>query len=72
MHSDTVWPEFILHDPVGERYWEALYTEFAEYQLALTDADEVIGTGNSIPPCLEGEPEEEGWDWALEKGFAEK
>lgn len=72
IHSGIVWPEFILHDPIGEKYWDRLYTAFPEFQFALIDDDKVVGTGNAIPLHLDLENmdfNQRGWDWALEKGF---
>lgn len=56
-------------------FWDRLLTEFAEYQLVLLEKDKVIGAGHSIPlqwvgAALEDLPE--GWDAAIEKGFADK
>lgn len=72
LQSVIEWPEFILHDPIGEKYWEVLYEKFPEYQFALMEGEEVVGTINSIPLNFDTKnPDfnEKGWDWALEKGF---
>lgn len=69
-----VWPEFILHDPVGNRYWEELPAAFGACQFAIRDSQgRVMGTGNSIPLHLDLNRQlpEGGWDWALEQGFAD-
>lgn len=66
------WPEFILHDPIGERYWESLFKQFPAFQFALFDNDEMVGCANSIPLSMNPEAMEYnggGWDWALNKGF---
>ncbi|MEA2096068.1 MAG: GNAT family N-acetyltransferase [Candidatus Cloacimonadota bacterium] len=67
-----VWPEFMLHDAVANEYFFQLYSAFPEYQFWLVDGKEIVGIGNSIPiywkDKLENLPEE-GWDWALKKGF---
>lgn len=72
LHSETVWPEFIYHDLMGEKYWEALFEKFPAFQFALLEDGKVIGTGDSIPLSLDPEHidyNEGGWDWAVEKGF---
>lgn len=71
----NVWPEFMLHDPVADRYWERLFTEFPNFQVVVCDAeDRVVATGNTIPFYWSGEAEElpEGWDAVLEQGFRER
>ncbi|MCK4312076.1 MAG: GNAT family N-acetyltransferase [Candidatus Cloacimonetes bacterium] len=70
-----VWPEFILNDAVANEWFFQLYEKFPEFQYWLLDGEEIVGIGNSIPlfwnDKLENLPEE-GWDWALEKGFRDK
>ena len=73
--AEEVWPEFILHDPVGNRYWPQLPEVFSAYQFAVRDAGgDILGTGNSVPLHLAGNEAlpDEGWDWALEKAFADR
>ena len=70
-----VWPEFILHDAVANEYFFQLYEVFPEFQYWLLDGEEIVGIGNSIPILWKDkliELPEEGWDWALEKGFSDK
>lgn len=70
-----VWSEFMLNDAVANEWFFQLYDDFPEFQYWLLDGDEIVGIGNSIPlfwkDKLENLPEE-GWDWALEKGFKDK
>jgi len=68
------WPEFMLHDPAANKYWRRLYDDFPEYQFCLAEngTDTIISSGNCIPLHYDGAPDdlpEEGWDWALQKGF---
>ena len=68
------WPEFMLHDQVANIYWSRLYDDFPEYQFCMMDneSNAIISSGNCIPLLYEGTPDdlpEEGWDWALQKGF---
>jgi len=68
------WPEFMLHDPVANKYWNRLYETFPEYQFCLMDNknETVISAGNAIPLYYDANPDDlpdEGWDWALQKGF---
>lgn len=73
--DDTIWPEFMMHDPVANRHWVQLYTTFPEFQFALCDEGEkLIAAGHSIPfywdGTLDGLPE--SWDALVETGFAQK
>jgi RimJ/RimL family protein N-acetyltransferase len=68
------WPEFMLNDPVANKYWEKLYRLFPHYQFVLADpeSEEFLASCNSIPLNWEGDFKglpDEGWDWALRKGF---
>lgn len=70
--TKEVWPEFMLHDAVANEHWHELLDRFAEYQVALYDAekDRVAGLGSSFPlrwdDRLENLPQE-GWDWAFQQ-----
>jgi GNAT superfamily N-acetyltransferase len=68
--ADTIFPEFMHHDPVVNQHWDDLYTCFPEYQFALLDPDtgQVMGRANSLPLAWDGDPADlpgEGVDWAL-------
>jgi len=69
---EAVWPEFMLNDAVANEYFFKLYEVFPQYQYWLLEGEKIVGIGNSIPLSwnkgLHDLPEE-GWDWALEKGF---
>jgi GNAT superfamily N-acetyltransferase len=74
--AEAVWPEFMLHDAVADQYWGELFTRFPAYQFALleTDAQQLVGLGNSVPLAWRGEPADlpdEGWDWALAQSVAD-
>jgi GNAT superfamily N-acetyltransferase len=71
----SVWPEFMLHDGVANRLFFQLYDEFSAFQYWLLEEDKIIGIGNSIPLFWEKPLQDlpdEGWDWALQKGFDDK
>ena len=70
-----IWPEFMLHDPIADRYWERLFTEFPDFQIVVCDAENrVIATGNTVPFSWSGTTEElpHGWDAVLEQGVFER
>ncbi len=75
--SSACWPEVMLHDPVTDQYWYALYEHFADYQFGLLDkqSGEVIALGNSVPLRWDGELSElpeGGLDWELERSVEDQ
>jgi len=75
--TPTVWPEFMLNDPVANRYWFRLYEVFPEYQFTLLEkgTDDIIAVGNSLPLVWEKDWHDlpdDGWDWALAQGFKDR
>jgi hypothetical protein len=70
----TVWPEFMLHDPVADRFWDRLSEDFSDFQFVLCNGeDAIVAVGNSIPVVWDGTPEGlpySGWDAVLEGGFS--
>ncbi|HVW90854.1 MAG TPA: hypothetical protein VHC01_15445 [Gaiellaceae bacterium] len=46
---EGVWPEFLFHDRLSNRYWNRLYTDFADFQFLLVDGDRVLAEGNCVP-----------------------
>ena len=71
---DSIWPEFMLQDPVANQYWGRLFSDFPQCQLTLLDGDDIVGSANSIPIDWDGQDDDlpdTGWDWALEKAIAD-
>jgi hypothetical protein len=66
------WPEFMLHDPITDRYWMEFIRLFKEYQLMLVRDDDILAVINTVPirftQDLSTLPEE-GWDWEVEKSI---
>jgi GNAT superfamily N-acetyltransferase len=70
--NDRIWPEFMFHDSVSNKWFSKLYVIFPEFQFWLIKKEQIVGIGNTIPLAVNKEIEdlpEEGWDWAIEKGF---
>jgi GNAT superfamily N-acetyltransferase len=67
---EGIWPEFLLHDAISNRYWSRLYTDFADFQFALVDSEEVIAEGNCVP--VTGQPAQwrDAFRAAFERGGA--
>jgi len=72
--SRMTWPEFMMHDPISNKYWARLYESFPSYQFALfdEDTDYALAVGHAVPIHFDDSMEnlpDEGWDWAIEKAF---
>ena len=70
--TKNLWPEFMMHDPVANKYWSSLFELFPELQISLVLDDKIIGIANCIPFYWDktiGELPDKGWDWVLEKSI---
>jgi len=68
---ETVWPIFMLQDPVVERLWMRLYDRYPEYQFMLLEkgTDRILAMGNSAPSDWSDDPQslpDRGVDWIME------
>ena len=45
----TTFPEFLSHNEPGNLYWERLYADFPDFQVALVDGDEFLAEAHAIP-----------------------
>ena len=72
--AEACWPEFMLHDPIADEYWSALFERFSDYQFGMfdTQSHQIAAMGNSVPlqwnDHLDNLPEE-GWDWGFEEAI---
>ena len=75
-HGDlnaSVWPEFMLNDPVSNELWDHLAADFATFQMCLLDpAGELVAGLNSAPLAWDGTDDglPEGWDGQLIRSVA--
>ena len=70
--APEVLPEFMLHDAVANRYWEKLYSDFPEFQIAVCEGERVVAAGHTIPVSWGTEDlPDTGFDAALEQGVRE-
>jgi len=71
--TKELWPEFMFHDPISNKYWDKLFELFSAYQFSLKSKGEIIAIGQCLP-LYWGKPfedlPEEGWEWALQKGIS--
>ncbi|MGM0446137.1 MAG: GNAT family N-acetyltransferase [Bacillota bacterium] len=73
--TKDLWPKFMFHDPISNKYWNELFSLYPDYQYSLKSNGEIIGIGNCLPLFWNKEFKklpERGWDWALEKGIEDK
>jgi hypothetical protein len=74
LHTEA-WPLFLRQDAVALRYWSALFSDFADYQLVLhNNAGRVLAVAHSIPLVWDGTTSglSAGWDAALEQGVQDQ
>jgi GNAT superfamily N-acetyltransferase len=59
LRERAIWPEFMYHDPVLERLFGRVISEYAEYHFYAWDdeREEVVGGGNAIPATWDGQDE---------------
>jgi GNAT superfamily N-acetyltransferase len=69
--SRPTFPEYMHHNEPGGRYWDRLYEDFPDFQLALLDGDELIAELHSVPTPWDGSSEDlpAGWDEAFLRAF---
>lgn len=69
-----IWPEFLYHDSVTNRYWSRLYSDHSRLQFVLHDeeTDRFVGQGNTIPTAWDGTVAgvSDGVDGVLKERFA--
>jgi hypothetical protein len=66
------WPEFMLHDPVSNGRWGALYERFADLQFWGVDDETgaIVVKANAVPVALDADHlPEEGWREALRRAI---
>jgi GNAT superfamily N-acetyltransferase len=49
-----IWPEFLLHDAISNKYWGRLYTDFPDFQFVALEGGELVAEGNCVP--VAGQP----------------
>ncbi len=69
--SKRTFPEFMHHNKSGALYWDRLYEEQPDFQLALVDGDELVAELHSLPLAWDGSVDDlpAGWDDAFIRAF---
>jgi GNAT superfamily N-acetyltransferase len=68
------WPEFMLHDPVAEQYWDRLRDDWPAFQLVLADeAGEIAAASQAAPLHWDGTDDglPAGWDAQFEQSVGD-
>jgi len=69
-----VWPEFMRHDPIANKYWMQLIERFKDYQLLIMDGSEIFAIINTVPLYFDKSIDElpdKGWDWGVKKSITD-
>jgi GNAT superfamily N-acetyltransferase len=69
----SVWPEFMLHDPVADRCWGHLHHDWPEFQLVMVDElGEIAAASQAAPLSWDGTDDSlpEGWDDQFDRSVA--
>ena len=77
LQERAIWPEFMYHDPVLERFFGRVISEYAEFHFYAWDdeREEVVGAGNAIPAAWDGNPAtlpDGGLDTTVEARFSDE
>jgi hypothetical protein len=69
--SGRTFPEYLHHNDAGGRYWDRLYEDHPDYQLALVDDGELVAELHSVPTTWDGTEGDlpSGWDEAFIRAF---
>ena len=62
-------PEFMIHNAMGWKYWDRLYDDFPAFQLAVIDGEALLGEVHALSLPIVGEQLPSGWDEAFERGM---
>ena len=64
-------PAYMNENEPGNLYWDRLYTDFPDFQVALVDGDELLAEAHAIPLPLDGTLEDlaSGWDEGFVRGM---
>lgn len=69
--SRQTFPEYMHHNEPGRLYWDRLYRDFPEFQVALLDGDELVAEAHAVPTPWDGTVDglPAGWDDGFVRGM---
>jgi hypothetical protein len=64
-------PEYMNQSEVADLYWDRLYTEFADFQVALVDGDRLLAEAHAVPLPWDGTLADlpSGWEAGFARGM---
>jgi GNAT superfamily N-acetyltransferase len=64
-------PEYMNNNEPGELYWDRLYSDFPDFQVALVDGDELLAEAHAVSLPWDGTLEDlpSGWDEGFVRGM---
>ena len=68
--TKPTFPEYMNNNEPGDLYWDRLYTDFADFQVALVDGDDLLAEAHAISLPWDGTVEDlpSGWDGGFVRG----
>ena len=66
--TKPTFPEYMNQSEVADLYWDRLYTDFADFQVALVDGDDLLAEAHAVPLPWDGTLDDLPSGW--EEGFA--
>ncbi|MGH3078472.1 MAG: GNAT family N-acetyltransferase [Gaiellaceae bacterium] len=69
-HVEPAFPAYMNENEPGNLYWDRLYSDFADYQVALVDADELLAEAHAVSLPWDGTLDDlpSGWDEGFVRG----
>ena len=69
--SRPTFPEYMNQSAVADLHWDRLYTDFADFQVALVDGDELLAEAHAVSLPWDGTLEDlpSGWEEGFERGM---
>ena len=64
-------PEYMNQNEPGDLYWDRLYTDFPDFQVALVDDDELLAEAHAVPLPWDGTLDDlpSGWEEGFVRGM---
>jgi GNAT superfamily N-acetyltransferase len=69
--TKPAFPAYMNENEPGNLYWDRLYTDFPDFQVALVDGDDLLAEAHAVPLPWDGTPEDlpTGWDEGFVRGM---
>lgn len=69
--TKPTFPEYMNQSEVADLYWDRLYTDFADFQVALVDGDDLLAEAHAVSLPWDGTLADlpSGWEDGFERGM---